>query len=103
MTSPISRHAPVRTPVPVRPHHVAPPEVARESPRRRPADVYTPPVAPPAPLTRRERAVEHMLRFVPERDTELRSAIRSASSSFSDRQLIRMDRAGVVFAANRVG
>lgn len=103
MTSPISRHAPVRTPAPVRPHHVAPPEVARESPRRRPADVYTPPVAPPAPLTRRERAVEHMLRFVPERDTELRSAIRSASSSFSDRQLIRMDRAGVVFAANRVG
>lgn len=104
MTTPISRHAPVRTPAPVRPHHVGSPEVqAREAPRRGPADVYTPPVAPPAPLTRRERAVEHMMRFVPESDTELRSAIRGASSAFSERQLVRMDQAGVVFAANRVG
>jgi hypothetical protein len=44
-----------------------------------------------------------MMRFVPESDTTLRGAIRRASGSFSDRQLIRMDRAGVVFAANQVG
>lgn len=103
MTSPISRHAAGRSPAVVRPHQMTSPEVAPEAPRRRPADVYTPPVAPPVPLTRRERAVEHMMRFVPESDTELRTAIRGASSSFSERQLVRMDQAGVVFAANRRG
>lgn len=111
MTAPIARHHSTHAAAPravVHPGASAP--SARDvswsrqtAPRPRPPDVFTPPIAPPTTLTRRERAIEHMLRFVPETDTELRSAIRAASASFSDRQLIRMDQAGVVFAANRVG
>jgi hypothetical protein len=71
------------------------------APARHGDDIFVPPVR--APATSRADQLQHMMRYLPAEDTELRGSIASAAAAFSDRQIARMDRCGVVFAANRPG